>query len=145
MNRNNNFNSNSSLNNTYGSYNQAPNKPKMNDGGMNNNNNNMMMNNNNNNRNNKMGGGPGPMRGGHGRFTNRSAGPYGGGGGGKQKNFFKYFLYFTRIFQGRIEYTKSKTIKADLTMETTIISIIIEAEQEEDVDQGKRLRSTRKQ
>ena len=78
MNRNNNNNYNSSLNNTYGSYNQAPNKPKM-DNNMNQNNN--MMNNNNMNNNRKMGGGPGPMRGGHGRFTNRSSGPYGNGGG----------------------------------------------------------------
>ena len=78
MNRNNNNNNyNSSLNNTYGSYNQAPNKPKMDNMNQNNN----MMNNNNMNNNRKMGGGPGPMRGGHGRFTNRSSGPYGNGGG----------------------------------------------------------------
>lgn len=71
--------SNSSLNNTYGSYNQAPNQPKMNAGGQNM----PMMNNNrmgggNMGGGNKMGGGggPGPMRGG-GRFTNRSSGPYG--------------------------------------------------------------------
>lgn len=73
--------SNSSLNNTYGSYNQAPNQPKMNTGGQNM----PMMNNNRMGGNmgggggNKMGGGgggPGPMRGG-GRFTNRSSGPYG--------------------------------------------------------------------
>lgn len=70
--------SNSSLNNTYGSYNQAPNQPKMNAGGPN-----MPMMNNRmaggNMGSNKMGGGPGPMRGG-GRFTNRSSGPYGGSG-----------------------------------------------------------------
>jgi len=71
---------NSSLNNTYGSYNQAPSQPKMHtgmpmmggDGGY-------------------MGGGggnrgaPGPIRRGGGGF-NRSAGPYGGGGGGFQGN-----------------------------------------------------------
>jgi hypothetical protein len=76
-NRNNQFQngaSNSSLNNTYGSYNQAPNKPKMqySDGNMNNNNNNMR-------NNNRMGGGP--MKGGPNRFANRSAGPYGNNGG----------------------------------------------------------------
>ena len=71
--QNNGGNNNSSLNNTYGSYNQA-NKPKMNnDNMMGNNNNNMNMNRNKN--------GGGPMRGGHGRFTNRSQGPYGGGSG----------------------------------------------------------------
>ncbi len=47
----------------------------------NNMNNNMMNNNMNNNRNGGRGGGPGPMRGGHGRFAQRSSGPYGGGGG----------------------------------------------------------------
>lgn len=73
--------SNSSLNNTYGSYNQAPNQPKMNmTGGGGGGQNNMPMGGN---RNMPIGGnrgGPGPMRGG-GRFTNRSSGPYGGGGG----------------------------------------------------------------
>lgn len=69
--------SNSSLNNTYGSYNQAPNQPKMNmTGGGGGGQNNMPMGGN---RNMPIGGnrgGPGPMRGG-GRFTNRSSGPYG--------------------------------------------------------------------
>lgn len=73
------FQNNSSMNNTYGSYNQAPNKPKqMNQPDQMNQNNNMMMN-----RNNKMGGGGGPIRGGHGRFTNRSSGPYGQPNSGK--------------------------------------------------------------
>ena len=79
----------SSMNNTYGSYNQAPNKPRiMSDGGMGSPVGNMpmmggnQMGNNNRGRGGGGGGGPGPMRGGHGRFMNRSAGPYGGGGGG---------------------------------------------------------------
>merc|ERR1712127_477209 len=81
----NNMGGNSSMNSTYGSYNQAPNQPKMNTGmpmmggngggymggGGNRGNNN---------------GGPGPMRRGGGGFSNRSAGPYGGGGGGFQGN-----------------------------------------------------------
>ena len=61
---------NSSLTNTYGSYNQAPGQPKMNMGGGGN----RMGGNNMNNP--RGGGGPGPMRRGGG-FTNRSSGPYG--------------------------------------------------------------------
>lgn len=73
---------NSSMNNTYGSYNQAPSQPKM-GGGM------PMMGGGGGggymgggNRGNSNGGGPGPMRRGGGGFSNRSAGPYGGGSGG---------------------------------------------------------------
>jgi hypothetical protein len=64
------------MNNTYGSYNQVPNQPKMNTG--------MPMMEGNmggyggGNRGNSNGGGPGPMRRGGGGFSNRSSGPYGG-------------------------------------------------------------------